>query len=95
MDDQPEFCEVVIEGRRSELNLARLEAEVLAVVGRMAENYPEMGALVIECTDLPPFAHLIQQKINIPVFDIVTLTNMVYESLIRRPFNGIIPKRGR
>lgn len=95
MDEQPEFCEVVIEGRRSELDLARLEAEVLAVVGRMAESYPEMGALVIECTDLPPFAHRIQQKINIPVFDIVTLTNMVYECLIRRPFEGIVPRRGR
>jgi hypothetical protein len=95
MDGQPEFCEVVIEGRRSELDLARLGEEVLMVVGRMAEIHPEMGALVIECTDLPPFAHLIQQKINIPVFDIVTLTNMVYEALIRQPFKGIMPRRGR
>ncbi len=95
MDEQPEFCEVVIEARRSDLDLDRLGEEVLAVVDRMAEIHPEMGALVIECTDLPPFAHLIQQKINIPVFDIVTLTNMVYESLIRRPFNGIMPRRGR
>ncbi len=95
MDEQPEFCEVVIEARRSDLDLDRLGEEVLAVVDRMAEIHPEMGALVIECTDLPPFAHLIQQKIDIPVFDIVTLTNMVYESLIRRPFNGIMPRRGR
>ncbi len=95
MDEQPEFCEVVIEARRSDLDLDRLGEEVLAVVDRMAEIHPEMGALVIECTDLPPFAHLIQQKINIPVFDIVTLTNMVYESLIRRPFSGIMPRRGR
>ena len=93
MDEQPEFCEVVIEGRRNDLDLRRLGEEVLAVVGRMAEIHPEMGALVIECTDLPPFAHLIQQKINIPVFDIVTLTNMVYESLNRRPFKGIMPRR--
>ena len=95
MDEQPEFCEVVIEARRSDLDLDRLGEEVLAVVDRMAEIHPEMGALVIECTDLPPFAHLIQQKIDSPVFDIVTLTNMVYESLIRRPFNGIMPRRGR
>jgi Asp/Glu/hydantoin racemase len=95
MDEQPEFCDVVIEGRRRDLDLERLGEEVLAVVDRMAEIHPEMGALVIECTDLPPFAHLIQQKINLPVFDIVGLTNMVYESLIRRPFNGIMPRRGR
>ncbi len=93
MDDQKEFCDVIIEGRRNELDLRRLGEEVLAVVNVMANTYSEMGALVIECTDLPPFAHLIQQQFNIPVFDIVTLTNMVYESLIRRPFKGIMTRR--
>ena len=93
MDDQKEFCEVVIEGRRNELNVGRLGEEVLTVVQRMAEDHPEMGALVIECTDLPPFAHLIQEKIRVPVFDIVTLTNMVYETLMRTPYQGILPRR--
>lgn len=93
MDDQQEFCDVVIEGRREDLDLKRLEEEVMTVVAGMAGSCPEMGALVIECTDLPPFAHLIQQKLNLPVFDIVTLTNMVYESLVRVPYTGIMPKR--
>jgi Asp/Glu/hydantoin racemase len=65
----------------------------LTVVERLAENHPEMGALVIECTDLPPFAHLIQEKIRVPVFDIVTLTNMIYETLMRTPYQGILPRR--
>ena len=93
MDDQQEFCEVVIEGRRNELDLGRLGKEVLAVVDRLAEDHPEMGALLIECTDLPPFAHLIQERIGLPVFDIVTLTNMVYETLARTPYQGIMPRR--
>ena len=93
MDNQKEFCEVVIEGCRKELDLARLGQEVLAVVEMLAEDHPAMGALVIECTDLPPFAHLIQEKIQIPVFDIVTLTNMVYETLVRTPYQGIMPRR--
>lgn len=93
MDDRQEFSEVVIEGRRSELDVARLAAEVLAAVDALAEDHPEMGALVIECTDLPPFAHLIQEKINLPVFDIVTLTNMVYETLVRTEYQGIMPRR--
>jgi len=93
MDDRKEFCEVVIEGRRQELDTARLGQEVLAVVGGLAKDHPEMGALVIECTDLPPFAHLIQEKIHVPVFDIVTLTNMVYESLVRIEYKGIMPQR--
>jgi Asp/Glu/hydantoin racemase len=93
MDDQREFCEVVIEGRRTELDVTRLGNEVLAVVGRLAQEHPDMGALVVECTDLPPFAHLIQEMISIPVFDIVTLTRMVYETVVRTPFRGIMPRR--
>jgi Asp/Glu/hydantoin racemase len=93
MDDRHEFCEVVIEGRRLELDVTRLAEEVLAVVDGLAKDHPEMGALVIECTDLPPFAHLIQEKIHVPVFDIVTLTNMVYETLVRTEYKGIMPRR--
>jgi len=93
MDNQKEFCEVVIEGRRNELDVTRLGNEVLAVVDDMARENPAMGALVIECTDLPPFAHLIQEKLRVPVFDIVTLTRMVYEALVRSPFQGIMPRR--
>ena len=93
MDDRKEFCEVVIEDRRQELDVARLAEEVLAVVEGLAGKHPEMGALVIECTDLPPFAHQIQAKIHVPVFDIVTLTNMVYETLVRTEYKGIMPRR--
>lgn len=61
----------------------RLEKEVLSVVDNLAKENLEMGALVIECTDLPPFAWLIQRKTNFPVFDMVTLTNMFYEAVVR------------
>ena len=73
--------------------MERLADEVLAAVDGLAKDHPEMGALVIECTDLPPFAHLIQEKIHVPVFDIVTLTNMVYETLVRTRYKGIMPQR--
>lgn len=88
MEEQPEFREVMLEGRRVELDADRLRCEVLSEVERLARDNPEMGALVIECTDLVPFAHAIQARIGVPVFDIVTLTEMVYRSLTRRPFGG-------
>jgi aspartate/glutamate racemase len=92
MDEQPEFCDVIIHERRNELDMDKLEREVLSVVDVLIKQHPEMGALVIECTDLPPFAHLIQQRINIPIFDIITLTNMVYQSLVRTNYHGFMPR---
>src|SRR6266705_4370452 len=77
--DQPEFREVIMEGRRVELDTGRLRAEVLGEAERLARENPELGALIIECTDLVPFAHAIQASIGVPVFDIVTLTRMVHQ----------------
>jgi hypothetical protein len=86
MEDQPEFREVMLEGRRIELDVDRLGREVMAEIDGLVRDHREMGALVIECTDLVPFARVIQARIGVPVFDIVTLTQMVYESLTRKPF---------
>jgi hypothetical protein len=58
---------------------------VLAAVEPLAAE-PELGALVLECTDVVPFASDIQRLLNVPVFDIVTLTNYVHASLVRRPY---------
>jgi aspartate/glutamate racemase len=92
MDDQEEVCDVIIERKRRELNLEKLKNEVVSVAEDLARKNPDMGALVMEGTDFPPFAHLIQEKINVPVFDIVTLTNMVYQAVVRKKFEGIMPR---
>jgi hypothetical protein len=92
MEDQPEFREVMLEARRSALDVDRLEGEVLSVAGRLAGENPDLGAIVIECTDLVPFSHAIQASTGLPVFDIVTLTVMVHGSLTRRPY-GVLATR--
>lgn len=87
MQDQPEFREVMLEARRADLDADRLEREVLAVADRLAAANADLGALVVECTDLVPFAHAVQARLRLPVFDIVTLTETVHASLTRRPFH--------
>lgn len=88
MEEQPEFREVILQARRGELDAERLEREVLSQTHRLARDNPDMGALIIECTDLVPYAHTIQARIGAPVFDIVTLTEMVHRSLARRPYRA-------
>ena len=86
MEEQPEFREVMLEARRAELDVDRLEHEVLRQAERLASENRDLGALVIECTDLVPFSSAIQARLGLPVFDIVTLTEMVHRSLTRRPY---------
>ncbi|MGH3760772.1 aspartate/glutamate racemase family protein [Actinophytocola sp.] len=86
MQDQPEFREVILEARRADLDAGRLEREVLSVVDRLARDNPDLGALVIECTDLVPFARAIQERLRLPVFDIVSLTELVHRTLTHPSF---------
>ncbi len=41
----------------------------------------DIGAFVLECTDLPPFSNAVREATNRPVFDFMTLTNFVYQSI--------------
>lgn len=86
MQDQPEFREVMLEARRDELDAARLRDEVLAVTKQLISTSPDIGAILFECTDLAPFAYAVQEQTGLPVFDIVTLTELVHHSLTRRPY---------
>lgn len=86
MQDQPEFREVMLEARRDELDTARLRDEVLTVADRLVGDNPDVGAILFECTDLVPFAYAVQEQTGLPVFDIVTLTELVHHSLTRRPY---------
>jgi hypothetical protein len=57
---------------------------------RLVEREPSIGAIVFECTNMPPFADAVQRAVNLPVFDIVTLINMVHEAVTRKPYRGYL-----
>lgn len=54
--------------------------EMVLTVKTLLEQHPDVGALVFECTNLPPFSSLISQRFGLPVFDILTLGKWLYSS---------------
>ena len=63
------------------VNVAKFEKQVLSVVEDMIDCNPTIGAIVLECTDLPPFSAAIRKLSGLPVFDIVTLADMIFEAI--------------
>ncbi|MFG0261114.1 MAG: aspartate/glutamate racemase family protein [Novipirellula sp. JB048] len=45
-----------------------------------ASKQGSIGAFVLECTDLPPFAEEIRQATGLPVFDFISMANYVFHA---------------
>jgi hypothetical protein len=85
----PEFEEVVFQDRH-DLDVHRMRTEVVDAATSLVTRYPDVRALLLECSLLPPFAHAVQAATGLPVFDFTTLIHMVHSSLIRQPFEGFV-----
>ncbi len=49
-----------------------------------------VAALLLQCSDLPPFAAELQQVFGLPVFDMSGLINWLQAGLVRRDFQGCL-----
>ena len=72
------------------LDSEKFEQELVGLAKETVDKNPDIGALLLECTEMPPYAHAIQEAVKLPVFDYTTLINWVYNAVVRRPFAGFI-----
>lgn len=68
-----------------DMDLDAVAGEVVETATRAARTHPEIAAIVLECTDLPPFAPSIRKATGLPVYDYTTLVRFVAASL------GLVP----
>jgi Asp/Glu/hydantoin racemase len=90
LDDKEEFTKVHVTQEKSTVEVAKMEAEVIDVTRRLVKNHPDIGAIVFECSDLPPFAAATQEAVGLPIFDFITLTNMVYQAVVQKRYVGFM-----
>ena len=70
-------------GLKDDLDMSIFEQELCSVVEAMLAENPEVGAIVLECTDLSHFAPVLQQKYGLPIFDLTSLTRMIAAGVTR------------
>ena len=92
MEHSTEFREVILEARRDDMDIAKVRAEIVEAAARLVADHEDIGALVLECTDMPPFAAEIQDRLRLPVFDLTTLATMIHDVVCRQPYHGIAPR---
>lgn len=73
---------------KTTLDNARLTKDLAVVVRSLIKDRPEIGAILLECSDLPPYASEIQRASGLPVFDFITLINWVKHAVVQKRYFG-------
>jgi len=71
----------VLLGNELVLDVDASREEHVRVARRLVVDHPDVGAIVLECTNMPPYAADIQRETGLAVFDIVSLVTMVHGAL--------------
>ncbi len=80
MEGEKEFSRVLL-GDELELDVDLAREEHVRVARRLVAEHPEVGAIVLECTNMPPYADDVRRETGLPVFDILSLVTMVHGAL--------------
>ena len=76
----------------------RLDIPIILVTSRNAEQdivdagkqlvtrHPDVGAIVLECTNMPPYAAALQAAVGLPVYDIYSMITWFHAGLRPRVF---------
>lgn len=75
---------------KHELDNGRLTEDMRALGARIREEHPEIGAILLECSDLPPYAWAVQEGSGLPVYDFISLIRWVKQSVSQTPYYGMI-----
>ncbi len=62
------------------------EREVLGMAEELLTQHDNIGAIVCECTNLPPYSAAIERRFGVPVFDIITLVEWFQAGLKPRRY---------
>lgn len=85
-----EFVRTML-GDEPYLDVAAAQADVLAAGRAFCDKYPELGAIVLECTNMVPYASALQQALGLPVYSIYSLLSWFQAGLVPRSFAPALP----
>jgi Asp/Glu/hydantoin racemase len=80
-----EFTRVLL-GDELQLDVDAARSDVLAAAGQLVEENANIGAIVLECTNMMPYAADIAQRLQLPVYDFYSFVTWFHAGLRPRRF---------
>lgn len=83
VDSAGEFATRIL-GDQTVLDLAAAEHDVVEAARRLIARRPDVGAIVLECTNMPPYAAAVARATGRPVYDVLTMLDWFWRGLQRQ-----------
>jgi hypothetical protein len=84
-DGGREFTRVLL-GNENRLDVAAAERDIIEAGETLVARHPEIGAVVLECTNMAPYARALRDTLCLPVFDIYAFMTWFHAGLAPRDF---------
>lgn len=81
-----EFFRVLIRGESQDMDVELAAQDILNAGRELRRKHPDLGAIVLECTNMPPYAHRLREDLQLPIFDIYSLITWLHAGLRPRQF---------
>ena len=87
LEDDQHFVDAVFT-EKGMLDSDVVEKAVVERVVAMQRENPGIGAVLLECSMLPPYGAAVSEATGLPVFDYVTMIDYVHATIVKRRFHG-------
>jgi hypothetical protein len=81
-----ELFRVLIKAEKDDMDIAQAERDVVEAGKDLVAKNPDVGAIVLECTNMPPYAAALQAEVGLPVYDIYSMITWFHAGLRPRRF---------
>ncbi len=78
LEDNEQWNKIIF-SPEEEIDIDLFRRDLVRLACRVAEP-GRIGAFLLECTDLPPFANEIRQATGLPVFDFISMSNHAFQA---------------
>ena len=82
-----EFSRCILENR-THMDLAACRLDLLESGRQLLTEHPDIGAVVLECTNMGPYAADLRRELGVPVFSAVSFISWFQSGLLPRAYTG-------
>jgi Asp/Glu/hydantoin racemase len=84
-DEGREFTRAIL-GNEPVLDVAAAERDIIEAGETLVRRHPQVGAVLLECTNMAPYASTLREHLRLPVYDIYSFITWFHAGLKPRDF---------